>query len=461
MFNIFKHFRREKPIDTKNSKVQVNNQEPFFIVNKKNRIIDISTSFCEKIGCQKNKNIEIPFDEAFFLTEKGRKQVIDRSISKLTENVSSTYVLEINTKDGPKNYEFESRPYLQNGKEYGNIEIIKNLNYKSENNDNLNNNLQKTEKTIITDTKTKSKNEKININKVKNDFDEKEKEIESLKADLKLRNKIIDNIKQQLVNNQIVLMEKSSIDEQVSKKYKKDNLKVTHDGKEILELRKELFHNQSLLNMRIKELEELQHELEKKESQIDMINSDLKLRNEIINKMKNQITNGETKSIIKIQKMDKLQGKFKNDLSSMKSDIDIRNTLINEMKKQLIDRQVFIKEKIHVADDLHKSFKSRKKELSTKKTNITKIQKELKKKKNELKASNLLLKQREEELEKAQLLLQEKELEILSFKDNCISSTQELKPEKIEIQNKSEDVLDLVEGEIKTKKIEKEELDKI
>ncbi|MEA2055946.1 MAG: PAS domain S-box protein, partial [Candidatus Thermoplasmatota archaeon] len=118
---------KDRTENVTDASLYMDSSNPVFIIDKKGRFLDINNAFCEKFGIFKNKILGMPVNEAGFLTENGRKREMHRRVSRLIGKATPIYTLDVIDKDGDEvSLEVESKPHFVNGRNIGDIGIVKN-----------------------------------------------------------------------------------------------------------------------------------------------------------------------------------------------------------------------------------------------------------------------------------------------------------------------------------------------
>ena len=165
----------------------------------------------------------------------------------------------------------------------------------------------------------KIKNEELNTSRMviegtnkelleaKHEIENNLDEIRSLNEDIQIKNTIIDDIKDQLTHRQTELVEKTS-----------DNNKLHFD---LDQMKNELL-------MKGEELKTIRFEMENKCNELDSLTTSLKVRDAIIEKMKEQLTDRQIDIVEKTDNFDRLQI----ELDRKQLEIEEKNTQINQFE---------------------------------------------------------------------------------------------------------------------------------
>ncbi|MFO7678356.1 MAG: PAS domain-containing protein, partial [Thermoplasmatota archaeon] len=118
--------------------VNFDEQPSSFIVNKIGKLIDVSGSFCQQLGYDKEYLIGSQLEEIKNLTEDSRRNIRLRNVSKLIGNANPSYTMEIiKPNDTRYIFEIETKPYFENDKLAGEISHITSVMQKPIKKDNI------------------------------------------------------------------------------------------------------------------------------------------------------------------------------------------------------------------------------------------------------------------------------------------------------------------------------------
>lgn len=165
------------------------------------------------------------------------------------------------------------------------------------------------------------------ITRIQKELEDRKNDLETMRSDIELRNKIINEIKNQMIEKQHKFTEKNLMfnEQETLLKTNKDNIEQLQ--KELDEKEKNIMYRNNLISRQQEEITHLTLDLET-------------IKQDIGNKKEN---------ILDLQTELKSR---QNDLEEMKLDIDLRNKIINEIKNQMIENQHKFTEKNFLLNEL-------------------------------------------------------------------------------------------------------------
>ena len=350
--------------------------DPVFVLNKKGEIIAVNNEFCQTIGRSKEELIGVHIGDANFLTDDSRKKANYRHLSRLLGKETPVYTLEMITKSGDVlSLEIDTEPHVKNGRIAGEVGIVgqaKKLIHKGE--------IEKRSRrdnTERSDTVEKLREKNGDIRKIQSELDkasteldfhrelvrkkelqeisnlqikleQKQQELESMRLDLEARNNIIKDMKNQIMNNQVIVKESTSHLEDLQTELEQKEGELEARNNIIAQMKKQLLENQPALIQKTQIIDQLQIELERERNQL--VSTQKKLE-----ETQTEMMQSESKLKKKIQKINELQAKFQErepEIESIRADLETRNTIVKEITKQLTDIQMAMKEKTWNIDQL-------------------------------------------------------------------------------------------------------------
>jgi len=372
--------------DNRNDSFLNDNNVPSFVTNKKGKVTDVNDVFCLKVGCNKEEILNFMLKDIDFLTEQSKRKMRWRKILKLFGTVNPNFKINVKTHEGKiLTLEINTKPIIKYGKSVSEVGIVQKI---SE--------FAKTDKENLTRKELKRTIKELEnvcsgldlklreLSKYQTKLEKKCEEIETLNEDLEVRNRIIEEIKVQLMDNQSLLVKKSET--------------ITH-----LQLG----------------LNELKNELKIKNEELNTSRIDIEKRNEELLVAKHEIEN----NLAEIQ--------------SLNEDIQIKNTIIGDIMNQLADKQKLLVEKTDNNNKLQINLNQMQNELLIKEKEIKTIKSEIEEKCNELDSLTATLNLRDAIIEKFKEQLTEKQMDIVK-KTECFGRLQtELEQKQREIEEKT------------------------
>lgn len=361
---------------------------PYFIIDKKGKMIDVNDSFCQKVGCTKEKVLGVMLKDFEILTKKSRKKMRWRQILKLFGTVNPNFILQVNTCDRTVlNLNINTKPQIKNGIIIGEIGTIKKsqeLN-KSENENINRRELRKT----ISELDNVSLNLDIKLQELsqfQSKIEKKCEEVEMMHEDLDTRNKIIEEIQNQLMQRQTLIVEKTGTVAQLEEGLNDLQNEIEIKNEELIVSKKDL-------DKRNKELIETKREIENNLEEIRSLNETVVVRDNIIKEIKEQLENKQTLLVENVNRNCRLQNNLDQmqnqlltrekelgsikleiedrciELESLNANLEIRDKIIEQIKEQLTEKQMTLVEMTESVEKLQTELHYKKIELN-KSTNI-------------------------------------------------------------------------------------------
>ena len=165
------------------------------------------------------------------------------------------------------------------------------------------------------------------IHSLQKELEERQNDLEIMKSDLDIRNKIINEIKNQMIENQQKFTESNLLFNDLVEEHKLKNKNIEQLKNELQEKEKHIEYRNNLISRQQDEINHLSFDVE-------AIKQDIDFKRENILELKSELENR------------------KNDLETMKGDIDLRNKIINEIKNQMIENQQKFTEKNILLNEL-------------------------------------------------------------------------------------------------------------
>ena len=117
-----------KEEDNENDSFYMDNNIPAFITNRKGEIVDANDVFCQKIKCVKDEILGLTIEDTGLLTEESSKNAMYQHVSRLIGRGENDYSLDIKNKKGDiLSLKIDTKPYIKNGRNVGEISIIRKI----------------------------------------------------------------------------------------------------------------------------------------------------------------------------------------------------------------------------------------------------------------------------------------------------------------------------------------------
>jgi len=304
-----------------------------FVVNKKGELIKVSDLLCKKVGCAQEDILGMTLEDTKLLTKEGRKSIMLRKASRLIGKDNPFYNLEIKTTDNNVLFlDIETKPYIKNRKNIGEIGLVKKITSETSNKKN------QSDKKFILSNKVKNnkkdyfKSDFINKKDVHNmndksqtkrlELEEKDHKIRKLQAEIKAReqqlskkNSELEEAHQNLHNNKYNVEEK--------------NLEMKRLHSDIQEKEKRLKSKYGEINSITKEMRNAQSEIENMNNKINNImpklnqrQKEVLLKNDELKKVKSKLEN----STLDLEKKG-------NELHSINEDLEQKESTIKNIEE--------------------------------------------------------------------------------------------------------------------------------
>ena len=443
-----------------------NNREPVFVLDSSGQFTDIKEDFCREIGCKRDEILGKKIWEVDFLTESTHKKLGKKHVSSCADKNRIVKNFEVVTKKGDViSLDLDAAPVSKDDEVVGEMFTV-------------------LKTSIIVPDDLKRRKPVINkIGEMQNDLTRKQQEIDMMNAELEARNAIIAEIKKQLTEKQINLVEKSGVFDQLQTGIEQQNRELRLKSEELGVAKSEI-------EERAREVDHMRAELENK-------NRELLQKNVEINQLQTKFEemNDEVNASRSALKWFKIELERKQDeLQSMNTELETRNAIISEVKKQLTERQTDFIGKTRSVSDLQAELDSKQQEidaLNTRlqgwsladsgkivgdlkgfRTEIDRIDDVLREKQKELESLNKGIELKTGELEDLNSKLEEhvsalklaesqigrSKMEQVVEETHAETPTGEVLRDKIKLFDEIDRSLDAASGDIKTKKIEEEEI---
>ena len=228
--------KREKIVDNDNQiSHYLHSQNPVFIINRKGTFTNLNDAFCKKLGVNSDSIIGRNIGDVTFLTEESRKQARVRNVSRLLGKESPHYNIDIITANGDiTSLKIDTKPIIKRGRVIGEIGIAQKIRKNFDYNDNptfevqrkshhdmgqlqneIDNIREKLElrESELYDVKQELRKSHLTFEKKSSneEVEKKQEELKSIIEELRSRNKIIDQLKNQLTENQENVVEKNGM----------------------------------------------------------------------------------------------------------------------------------------------------------------------------------------------------------------------------------------------------------
>ena len=259
---------------------------------------------------------------------------------------------------------------------------------------------------LIKKTKGELKRRKEELNISLKELQEKKEKMDELHSEISLRNTIIETMEKQLEEQQIALMEKTKLVETLQEGIKERNEEIIAQ-KQNLQGRLDAFHievetrNRIIENFR-KQLSENQTNLIEHTSVAEKLQEELKRKKYLLQETKEK---QEQKQHDLIQKDNELfaQGlqlqKACAELDMVRGEIDSRNRIIEDIEKQLTEEQTHLVEKTQLAEHLQGELENKQKKVEKQEEELNLIRIQLEKKEQKITDINTELNDRLNDLE--------------------------------------------------------------
>ncbi len=99
-----------------------------FITNKKGEFIDVSDAFCQKVGFLKEELLGVAWEDTGLLTEESRKKILFRNVSRLVGKEKPVFTVDVKTREGGTiSLEVDTKPFIKQGEIIGEIGIVRKI----------------------------------------------------------------------------------------------------------------------------------------------------------------------------------------------------------------------------------------------------------------------------------------------------------------------------------------------
>jgi len=418
----------------------VNNRNPIFIINNKGEIIDVNDDFCREVGCTKDEILGKSIEEASFLTESTREKAMHRHDSNLIGKEAVIHDFDVITRKGDVlSLEIDAKPCFKDDVIVGEMGIVRKTTTRAP--DELKS--RKPRRKRIRDEEDRDsqlelKKKLQEINEMQVELNRRQEEIDSMNTELETRNTIIAEIKKQLTEKQIGVVEKTGVADQL-------HTEMQHQQKELQLKNEELGVAKLEIEDKTKEIDQIKTELENRNRELLEKNVEINQLNTKLEEMTEEVK--ASKSALKWFEIDleKKQG----ELESMNTELETRNTIIAEIKKQLTEKQTDVIDRTKNIHQLQTELERKQEEIESLNTRFQENFKEFSLADRGKNASDLM--SIRSEIEHVDGVLRNKQRELESLDKSIELKTKELDDLNLKLEE-NVSALKLVESDLEGKR---------
>ncbi|XP_028916356.1 kinesin-like protein KIF20B isoform X2 [Ornithorhynchus anatinus] len=253
---------------------------------------------------------------------------------------------------------------------------------------------------------------------------------------LKEKERLVNELKEQLTNQKALLKEKESLNNQFKEKDRNQESLLKEKERLVNELKEQLTNQEALL----KDKESLINQFKGKDTNLESL---LKEKERLVNELKEQLTNQEAL----LKDKESLINQFKGKDTNLESLLKEKERLVNELKEQLANQEALLKDKEGLINQFKEKDANQESLLKEKERLVNQLKEQLTNQEALLKEKESLVSQLKEKITNQESLLKERESHLNQLKEKYTYQEVLLKEkeclinqQKVQIQEKADNL---------------------